>query len=92
MALCGARFARKAVYDTFDAVLEMFLPKVQQQSKFAVAQAKLSEELLAMNSGQLFDGLQLHDDHALDEEVRAKAFVKNKLIVVDGNWDLALDP
>ena len=61
MALCGARFARKAVYDTLDAVLEMFLPKVQQQSKFAVAQAKLSEELLAMNSGQLFDGLQLYD-------------------------------
>jgi len=45
-----------------------------------------------MNSGQLFDGLQLHDDLVLDEEVRAKAFVKNKLIVVDGNWDLALDP
>ena len=44
-----------------------------------------------MDPGQLFQGLQLDNHLAFNQQVSTESFVKNQLVVADLDWHLAFD-
>ena len=78
----------KPIRHSFDAVLQVNLTKINQESEALSAQAKLGEELLAGDGGEGLDGFQFNDQRFAHQKVRSKTFFKEKFVVANRNWHL----
>lgn len=77
------------IRNAFDAVFEKSFAKVDQQTETEVEQPKISEELFAVNRSQFFNRFKLNNEAIVDDQICTKSFVKNQLLIADGNWNLA---
>lgn len=81
---------RQPVRNPLHTGLEQCRAKVDQQTEAFVCEAKLREHLFGMDSREFFDGFQFNDDEVLHNQVRAKTFFKDKVVIPDGDGHLPL--
>jgi hypothetical protein len=79
------------VHDSMQALLQGGAAEVDQKSDLAIGQAKIREQLLAVDWSKGLNGLNLHDDRSIDEQIKTKPFVENNSVVFKADWFLPLD-
>lgn len=73
-----------------DALLEGGGAEVDRQTDAEVEEAEVGQELLEVNSGQVLDGLQLHDHGALDQKVHSETVVEVQSLVLERDLRMPL--
>ena len=84
-------FVWMAVDDALDAVLQDILTKVDLKPQFSIAKAELCEELLPTDWKKGLDRFDLHNHYILDDRVCPETLLKPKVVINNGDRDLALD-
>jgi len=83
------RSFRETVCDSFDAVLQMNLAEIDQQTQPMTAQPELGQNLFPVNRRERLHRFQFNDDTIARQQIGAEAFVKIQIAVPDRNWHLA---
>src|SRR5690348_12602645 len=86
----GERGIFEAVDGTEYAVFHPSGTEVEEVPKLKASEAEIGLDLLAVGVVEGFDGLQLDDHFAFDQEVSAEGFVEGHGFVDDLDGDLAL--
>ena len=73
-------FRSQLVHDSSDAILDQRRAEVDQETKSQVEQPKVSQKLLAMNSGEALNRLHFYDDGLVDNDVSSERFTEEHAI------------
>ena len=84
-------FFGETVDQSLDAVFEMDLSEVDEQSKALATQPEWRQHLFGVDGVQCFDGLQVHDHQVGNQQVGAKPFIEAQLFETNGNRNLPLN-
>jgi hypothetical protein len=80
-----------AIHDSLKAIAEEAGTEVDEQSYREVQKSQIRKYLLPVGQCQLFDGLQLDDDQAVDQQIDPEATIETDALVLDRYPFVTLD-
>jgi hypothetical protein len=66
-----------------DSLFQQRFSEIDEETEPEIEQTDVGEDLFAFDGGQPFDGLELDEKAAVDDEVSAESFVESHLIKAD---------
>src|SRR3546814_13016449 len=80
------------VDDATDVFLERGAPEVDEKTDGLASKTKIGQQLLAMSRVQPFDGFELHQQTAIDEQINTKSCIEARTFEMSIDRHLPIDP
>jgi hypothetical protein len=80
------------VDDATDVFLERGAPEVDEKTDGLASKTKIGQQLLAMSRVQPFDGFDLHQQTAIDEQINTKSCIEARTFEMYIDRHLPIDP
>src|SRR5215467_10686115 len=81
---------RWGIEEAAQAVFQEWNVEVDEETNFFSRKSQICNELRFVNGQEVFDGLQLHDDSVVDEEIDLEIDAQSPAFVLERNGSLPL--